>query len=82
MSQRVVALVGLFFVLSVVFTSSVQQYKVAFGSCSALTNTEDTSIFQNIANTNPDAFIWLGDVTYLDRIDFKDTFSKYRLDDS
>ena len=47
-------------------------YKLAFGSCLGILGTEDTGILQEISAKNPDSFLWLGDIAYLDTPDFND----------
>ena len=40
---------------------------IAFGSCNRYTSEEDNQIFYRIAEANPDLWIWLGDVAYVDQ---------------
>ena len=42
--------------------------KFAFGSCYNFFGPKRMDIFKTINNNNPDMFVWLGDVTYLDDI--------------
>ena len=46
--------------------------KIAFGSCNKHQKMNATSIWTSIEQTNPNAFIWLGDAVYADtRITFE-----------
>ena len=40
--------------------------RLTFGSCNKFFNTMESSIFTTIADTEPDYFVWLGDVVYAD----------------
>lgn len=71
----------LIFVLLLVFTtqyyindgnSSLNIDSFSFGSCynSYLTTRVNLNIFDTMLKVNPDLFIWLGDVTYLDNINY------------
>ena len=46
---------------------SERQFKIAFASCYKVFNVENNPIFSSIEATNPDVFIWLGDVAYVDK---------------
>ena len=65
-SLLVILLCGVWPVLSDA-PSSYYNYKLAFGSCfHHRTNNRDSGIFKAIKRTNPDAWLWLGDMAYLD----------------
>lgn len=48
--------------------------KIAFGSCFSGFLSERDDIFKTINSNNPDLFIWMGDLTYLDELDYKLSF--------
>ena len=46
-----------------------QCYKLSFGSCFKTFGVENSDILKKVAAKNPDSFVWLGDLAYLDRPD-------------
>ena len=51
--------------------------KLAFGSCFKDHGFESGQIFDEISKNNPDAFIWLGDIAYLDMPQMSSDFMKW-----
>ena len=51
--------------------SNLEINKISFGSCYNYFGPKRMDVFSTINSLNPDMFIWLGDVVYLDDIDYK-----------
>ena len=77
----------LILLLSNFSTQSEKCFKLAFGSCFKMYGHRSSKIFDEIGKNNPDAFLWLGDVAYLDQwtvldhmwYNEKDLIKKFRI---
>ena len=52
-------------------------FKLAFGTCFKHVGFESGKIFDEISKNNPDAFLWLGDIAYLDGFNVADPIGWY-----
>jgi alkaline phosphatase D len=74
MWEGILLILGIILIFFSCFTISLQplsaleksKFKVSFGSCNNFDFDPTSTIFSTIAEYDPDVFIWLGDVVYLD----------------
>ncbi|KAL4498522.1 hypothetical protein ABPG72_019640 [Tetrahymena utriculariae] len=52
----------------IIQSHNLKKQKIAFGSCNKFFRNHKSDIFYDIAKQNPDVWVWLGDVAYLDNM--------------